>query len=76
MRLFAGLGVGLSFFDWDHYIQRIGPGTYSSGEGECSHLCAMPRIGINFYNHLNVSLGYIFEDPANSNLNLRVAYVF
>lgn len=76
MRLFAGLGVGMSFFEWDHHIKIIGPGTYASGDGDYSLLCAMPRIGINFYNHLNVSLGYIFEDSANSNLNLRVAYVF
>lgn len=76
MRLFAGLGVGLSFFDWDHHIKRVGPTTYASGAGDYSMLCAMPRIGINFYNHLNMSLGYLFEDTAHSNLNLRVAYMF
>lgn len=76
MRLYAGLGVGLSFFEWNHHIMRVGPSTYASGGGDYSILCAMPRIGINFYNHLNVSLGYIFEDSANSNLNLRIAYVF
>lgn len=76
MRLYAGLGLGLSFFNWNHNIERVGPSTYASGPGDYSLLCAMPRIGVNFFNHLNVSLGYIFEDSAQSNLSLRVAYVF
>lgn len=75
-RAYIGIGGGLSSFEWDHGIVRVGPNRYSSPLAEYSRLCIMPRIGVAIHNHLNVSISYLIEDSANSNLNLRLGYVF
>lgn len=71
---FAGVGIGLGFFDYSKNIRRIDTGTYADYVD--SMLSIMPRIGIEAWDHLGISIGYMIEDKANRNLNLRIGYVF
>lgn len=73
---FAGIGVGIGFFDANHGIQRDEKGLYYSSISDENILCIMPRIGIRIGTHITLSLSYLFEDTANSNLNLRIGYAF
>ena len=75
-RAYVGIGAGMGFFDYDQWVYRVSPSSFSSTDSKYAPLCVMPRVGICFFKHLNLSIGYLFEDKANRNLNFRVGFVF
>lgn len=74
-RAYLGLGAGVGFFEEDRFLERDAPGSFYSRQG-AAPFCAMPRIGIQFFRHLDLSLSYLIEDRANQNLSFRIGYVF
>ena len=76
LSFFAGLGVGVGFFDHIDGMKYVGNGMFVNGNELKTPLCFMPRIGMTVVNHFRISLAYLLEDRANSNLSLRLGYMF
>lgn len=76
MKVFAGAGLGLGYFDMTEDIKHEGYNVYTESGEQDYPICVMPRVGVELWRHLRISLGYLFEDRANRNLNLRIGYIF
>ncbi len=72
---YFGLNLGVGIYELSGSVKHEGVGFYSCS-GENSPLCVVPHVGVEVWNHLRLSMGYMFEDKANRNLYLRIGYAF
>ncbi len=63
---YAGIGMGIAFNNID--------GVFNAGFK--SNFCIMPRIGVRFINHLNLSLDYQISHTDYSHMNIRFGFYF
>lgn len=69
--VFAGVGVGLAKFGNSAQTEYRGDGVYVDN-GSNSSVCFMPRVGVELWQHLRLTLSYVIEERANSHFNLTV----
>ena len=76
---FAGAGVGCGILNLTAPITITRPDErwsgYTSGEGKAK-FSVMPRIGVEFFNHLRLTLFYTGEEKANNHYGLSIGGVF
>lgn len=77
---FAGLGLGYAHFDATAPISEYvseDPYYYALSAGDPKNgICVMPRIGIEFFHHLRLTLDYKFQERANRHFNISIGGVF
>lgn len=75
---FAGVGIGCGILEMSAPISIKRPderwGGYSTGDGK-ERLCFTPRVGVEFFKHLRVTLFYTAEEAANNHLGLCIGGV-
>ena len=77
--LFAGIGLGYASLDNSAPItfddSQSNWGGFSTGTRTGS-LCFMPRIGVELFHHLRVTLDYKLQEKANRHFGLSLGVVF
>ena len=77
--LFAGIGLGYASLDHSAPItfddSQSNWGGFSTGTRTGS-LCFMPRIGVELFHHLRVTLDYKLQEKANRHFGLSLGVVF
>ena len=77
--LFGGLGVGYASIESSAPIMfdntQPNWGGFSDG-GQRGSFCVMPRIGVEFFNHLRLTLDYKWQEKANRHFSLTLGGVF
>lgn len=73
---FAGLGAGIALIQNGKSLKRPDPesATYIDG-AEGNSFCIMPRIGMEFWDRIRLTLSYKYEDKANRHLGLYLGFV-
>ena len=69
--VFAGLGVGVAKFGNSAQTEYRGDGIYVDN-GTNSSVCFMPRVGVELWQHLRLTMSYVIEERANSHFNLTI----
>lgn len=76
--LFAGVGVGLGVLEMSYPISIKESNAhwagYSTGEGK-NKPCFSPRIGVELFNHLRLSVHYVVEERANNHIGFSIGGV-
>ncbi|MBO5044753.1 MAG: hypothetical protein J6C45_06920 [Alistipes sp.] len=76
--LFAGVGVGLGVLSMSHPIDIKNPDAhwagYSTGEGK-NKPCFSPRVGVELFNHLRLTVHYMAEEKANNHFGFSIGGV-
>ncbi len=76
--LFAGVGLGLGVLDMSHpiSINAADPhwAGYTTGEGK-NKPCLSPRVGVELFNHLRVTIHYMAEERANNHFGFSIGAV-
>lgn len=77
--LFAGAGVGCGVLNHTAPITITRPDErwsgYTTGDGKAK-FSVMPRFGVEFFNHLRLTLFYTGEEKANNHYGLSIGGVF
>lgn len=77
--LFAGIGLGYASLDNSAPItfddSQSNWGGFSTGT-RMGSLCFMPRIGVELFHHLRVTLDYKLQEKANRHFGLSLGVVF
>ncbi len=78
LSFFAGVGLGLGVLEMSAPIDIKAPNAqwdgYTTGDGK-EKLCFSPRIGVELFNHLRLTLFYVGEERANNHFGLSIGGV-
>ena len=76
--VFAGVGVGLGVLDMSYPINIKTPDAhwagYSTGDGK-NKPCFSPRVGVELFNHLRLTVHYMAEEKANNHFGFSIGAV-
>ncbi|MBR3302735.1 MAG: outer membrane beta-barrel protein [Bacteroidales bacterium] len=73
--VFVGLGTGLAKFEDSAPAEESALGRVFIGDRRYS-FCFMPRVGVEFFNRLRLSVEYKIEEKANSNIAFNIGFAF
>lgn len=73
---FAGIGTGIGFIQNGESLKRPHPdqSLYTDG-AEDRTFCIMPRIGLEFWDRIRLTLSYKLEDKANRHFGIHLGFV-
>ena len=75
--IFLGAGVGLGYMNMTMPVKISASdiqARYITGD-DALRLCAMPRVGFEFFNHLRLTVSYTVQEVANNHLSVAISGV-